>query len=211
LDVPPDQVRVRVADAAAAPLADPPAYVYAASDNRPRQPREIELCEKANNFDWLYTGTMLAATVGASYIDIGVVKESEEPGIRLIGPGLVGFFWGAFLSGGYLSLPKCEPTWAYGAPPEGNVRVSWPMAAAISLVAVVTAPAIDYIFLGNVPVHWPVIERTERVFLAMGTGLVGSLFPYVVKPRPWAARLEIDKIRVGATNGGAFMSYGFTF
>ena len=199
--------------AAPSALPEPPAYVYAATDYRPRQPREIELCEKASHFDWLYTGSMVLGLLGSEYVSIGFVKQSETPGVRLIGPGLVGFFWGGFLSGGYLSLPKCDPLWAYGPPPEGNVRADWPLAAAISLIATATAPAIDYIFLGPVPVHWPVTERSTRVFLAMGTGLLGSLFPYLVPPRTWAAKLEIERIRVGPApvGTGGFASYGFTF
>jgi membrane-bound metal-dependent hydrolase YbcI (DUF457 family) len=85
------------------------------------------------------------------------------------------------------------------------------MAAAIALAATISAPALDYVFLGGVPVHWRVTERSSRVFLAMGTGLAGSLFPYLVKPRPWAARLEIDRIRIGEVAGGPFVSYGLAF
>ena len=198
-------------DASAAALPDPPAYVYAATDYRPRQPREIELCEKASSFDWLYTGSMFAGVIASEYVSIGVVKFSETPAVRLIGPGLIGFFWGGFLSGGYLSLPKCDPMWVEGAPPEGNVRAAWPMAVAISLLATVTAPAIDYVFLGAVPINWPVLERSSRVFLAMGTGLAGSLFPYLVPPKTWSAKKEIDRIRIGEVAGGPFVSYGFTF
>ena len=196
---------------AQAALPDPPAYVYAATDYRPRQPREIQLCEKASSFDWLYTGSMAAGFVASEYVSIGVVKFSETPAVRLIGPGMVGFFWGGFLSGGYLSLPKCDPMWAEGSPPEGNVRAAWPMAVAISLLATVTAPAMDYVFLGAVPVGWPVLERSGRVFLAMGTGLLGSLFPYVVPPKTWSAKKEIQRIRLGEVAGGPFVSYGFTF
>jgi hypothetical protein len=190
---------------------DPPAYVYAATDYRPRQPREIELCTKASSFDWMYTGSMALGLVASEYLSIGVLKQSETPGLRVVGPAFVGFFWGAFLSGGYLSLPKCDPLWAYGPPPEGNVRAAWPMAVAISLIATVTAPALDYVFLGPVPIHWPVPERSGRLFLTMGTGLLGSLFPYLVPPKTWAAKLEIERIRLGEVAGGPFVSYGFAF
>lgn len=185
--------------------------MYAASDIRPRQPREIALCERASHFDWMYTGTMALGLVASEYISIAQLKQSELPGVRIIGPGLIGFFWGAFLSGGYLSLPKCDPLWAYGAPPEGNVRAAWPIATAISLIATVTAPALDYVFLGAVPVHWTVPERSARVFIAMGSGLVGSLFPYLLPPRTWAAKREIERIRIGEVAGGPFVSYGFAF
>jgi hypothetical protein len=190
---------------------EPPAYVYAATDIRPRQPREIELCAKASEFDWMYTGSMLLGLVASEYVSLSTLKPAEQPGVRLIGPATIGFFWGGFLSGGYLSLPKCDPLWAYGPPPEGNIRAAWPLAAAISIIATATSPVMDYAFLGAVPVHWTVSERSGRVFLAMGTGAVGSLFPYLVPPRTWAAKLQIDKIRVGEVARGPFVSYGFTF
>jgi hypothetical protein len=190
---------------------DPPAYVYAATDYRPRQPREIELCTKASGFDWMYTGAMGIGFVASEYLSLEQFKSSEHPGVRLVGPGLIGFFWGGFLSGGYLSLPKCDPLWAEGPPPEGNVRQSWPIAAAITLVATITAPAMDYVFLGPVPFHWAVRERSARVFVAMGTGALGSLFPYLVPPRTWAAKKEIERIRLGEVAGGPFISYGFAF
>jgi hypothetical protein len=190
---------------------DPPAYVYAATDYRPRQPREIELCTKASSFDWMYTGAMFLGFVASEYVSLAHLKQAEEPAVRLIGPGAIGFFWGGFLSGGYLSLPKCDPLWAYGPPPEGNVRLKWPLAAAITLIATVTAPVMDYTFLGPVPEHWAVRERSMRVFVAMGTGALGSLFPYLVPPRTWAAKLEIERIRIGEVAGGPFVSYGLAF
>jgi hypothetical protein len=204
---PADAAEIR--EAAPSPSGAP--YVYAATDYRPRQPREIELCEKASSFDWLYTGTMAAGVIGSETLSLGVLKQSETPGVRLIGPGLIGFFWGGFLSGGYLSLPKCDPLWAPGPPPEGNVRATWPLAAAITLLSAVTAPAIDYVFLGAVPIHWPVPERSARVFIAMGSGVLGSLFPYVLPPKTWSAKKEIERIRVGEVAGGPFVSYGFAF
>jgi hypothetical protein len=197
-------------DTSASP-PDPPAYVYAATDFRPRQGREIDLCKKAADFDWVYTGTMVVGLLGAEYLSLAVLKSQEEPGLRLIGPGAIGFFWGGFLSGGYLSLPKCDPMWAAGAPPEGNIRARWPVAAAITLLSTVTAPALDFVFLGAVPIHWTVSERSARVFVAMSTGALGSLFPYLLPPRTWAARKEIDRIRIGEVAGGPFISYGLRF
>ncbi|MDB4940541.1 MAG: hypothetical protein JWP97_75 [Labilithrix sp.] len=199
----------------APPQPDPPAYVepyvYAATDYAPRQGREIELCKQASHFDWMYTGFAAAGTIASEYVNLQVLKSQEEPGVRLIGPGVTGFFWGMFLSGGYLSLPKCDPNWAYGPPPEGNVRADWPVAITIAMVSIVTAPAIDYMFLGAVPVHWTTLERSSRVFIAMGTGLTGSLIPYLLPPRTWAARKEIERIRVGALQGGPYVTYGFSF
>ena len=198
------------ADASAAP-PDPPAYVYAATDYRPRQAREIELCKRAADFDWMYTGSMALGFVGGEYLNLAVLKQQEEPGLRLLGPGVLGFFWGGFLSGGYLSLPKCDPLWAYGAPPEGNVRASWPLAAAITIISAATAPVMDFTFLGAVPIHWTTTERSGRVFVGMGAGALGALFPYLLPPRTWAAKKEIERIRIGEVAGGPFVSYGLTF
>jgi hypothetical protein len=198
------------ADPSAAP-PDPPAYVYAASDYRPRQAREIELCRRAADFDWMYTGTMALGFLGSQYLNLSILKSQEQPGVRLIGPGAIGFFWGGFLSGGYLSLPKCDPLWAGGAPPEGNIRVAWPLATAITIIATVTAPVMDYVFIGPVPRHWTDTERSGRVFVAMGAGALGSLFPYLLTPKTWAAKKEIDRIRIGDVAGGPFISYTLAF
>jgi hypothetical protein len=190
---------------------DPPAYVYAASDIRPRQAREIELCQRASHVDWIYVASATLGFFGAEYLNIRVLKSNEEPGVRLIGAGAVGLTWGMWLSGGYLSLPKCDPLWAYGTPPEGNVRSAWPMAAAVSLLALATAPFFDFIFLGPIPVHWTFRERSARMFIDMGAAAVGALLPYVLPPRTWAAKKEIERIRVGAMNGGPFFSYTLAF
>jgi hypothetical protein len=195
----------------APPPPPPAAYVYAATDIRPRQAHEIELCKQASSFDWLYTGTFAAGVAGGVVLDTKFLKQQEQPGVRLLAPGVVGFFWGGFLSGGYLSLPKCDPTWAYGPPPEGEVRASWPIATVITMLATVTAPAIDYVFLGAVKPEWQDWERASRVVVGMGAGALGALFPYLLPPRTWAAKKEIDRIRVRAVSGGPFLSYEMTF
>src|SRR5688500_1557648 len=87
------------------PARDQAAYVYGATDIRPRQTREIELCEKASHFDWQYTGAFALGFIGSVYLNIDRLKHTAEPGLRLLGPGLVGFTWGGLLSGGFLSLP----------------------------------------------------------------------------------------------------------
>lgn len=186
-------------------------YVYAASDIRPRQTREIELCEKASHFDWQYTGAFALGFVGSVYVNINHLKETSSAVTRLMGPALVGFTWGGFLSGGYLSLPKCEPTWAWGAPPEGNVRVQWPIAVATAVLAGATSPIMDYNFLGPVKLGWAVEERSARVAVAAGFGVLGALFPYVLPPRTWSAAKEIERIRVEGMPGGAQLSYGTFF
>jgi hypothetical protein len=193
------------------PPPEPPPYVYAATDIRPRQAREIELCAKASHFDWMYTGTAALGVVSGIFVNTQYLKQAEQPGVRMIGPAWIGLFWGGLLGGGYLSLPKCDPEWAYGPPPEGNIRADWPVAASIALIATATAPLMDYTFLGYVRPEWQDWERTTRVFVAMGTGLAGSLLPYVLSPTPWAAKKEIERIRVGAVSGGPFLSYTTSF
>ncbi len=186
-------------------------YVYAATDIRPRQSKEIELCEKASHFDWQYSGSALLGFLGAVYLNVGYLKQLGEPGVRLVGPGLVGFTWGALLSGGYLSLPKCDPLWSGGPPPEGNVRSIWPLATAITILSAVTAPFMDWVWAGQAKLNWPVPERSARVFIAAGTGMLGALFPYVLPPKTWAARKEIDRMRVEGTLGGAQVTYTLRF
>lgn len=200
-------------DAAAAlpPPPDPAPYVYGATDLRPRSTREIELCKQASEFDWQYTGAFAVGLITSVYLDINQLKQSGTAALRLLGPGLVGFSWGGLLSGGYLSLPKCDPLWAWGPPPEGNIRTVWPMAAAVAIISGVTSPILDYTFLGPVKLQWAVEERSARVFVAAGAGVLGSLFPYILPPRTWSAAREIERMRVEGMPGGAQISYTTRF
>ncbi|MBX3230415.1 MAG: hypothetical protein KIT84_03225 [Labilithrix sp.] len=188
-----------------------PPYVYAPSDIRPRQAREIELCEQASGFDWMYTGAFALSFVGSVYLNIKHLKHMSPAPVRFIGPTLVGFTWGGFLGGGYLSLPKCDPLYAPGPGPDGNVRTTWPMALAIAMLAGVSAPIMDYNFLGPVKPFWEVAERSARVFIAGGFGVLGSLFPYLVPPRTWSAAKEIEKMRIEGYRDGAILSYRVIF
>lgn len=185
--------------------------MYAATDIRPRQTREIELCEKASHFDWHYTGAFALGFAASIYVNIDRLKHTSEAALRLLGPGLVGFTWGGLLGGGYLSLPKCDPLWAYGPPPEGNIRKEWPIATAIAIIAGVTGPIMDYAFLGPVKIQWAVEERSARVFVGAGAAVLGSLFPYILPPRTWAAAKEIERIRLQGTPSGAQISYTLAF
>jgi hypothetical protein len=196
---------------AAPPPPDPAPYVYGATDIRPRQTREIELCEKASTFDWQYTGAFAIGFGTSIYLNVDRLKHSQSVGLRLLGPALIGFTWGGLLSGGYLSLPKCDPLWADGPPPEGNVRAIWPLATAIAVIAGVTGPIMDYAFLGPVKVQWAVAERSARVLVAATTGILGTLFPYVLPPRTWSARKQIDRMRIEGTPSGASLTYTLQF
>jgi hypothetical protein len=192
-------------------VQEEPPYVYAATDIRPRQAKEIELCEKASHFDWQYTGAMGLLFAGSEYLNFDRLKQVGPASIRMIGPVTVGFFWGGFLSGGYLSLPKCDPLWAQGPPPEGNVRAQWPIATAIALASAVTAPFMDWIFLGQPKIGWAVEERSARVFVAGAFGVIGSLFPYLLPPRTWSAAKQIEKMRIDGYRDGATVSYRLVF
>lgn len=200
---------VRAVDAL--PANDPPAYTYAATDYRPRQAKEIELCERASTFDWQYTGAFFVGFGLSVYANIGYLKHETEPGVRLLGPALVGFTWGGFLGGGYLSLPKCDPMWAPSVPPEGDVRASWPIATAIAMLAGVSAPIMDYTFLGPAKLEWSVPERSARIIVGAGMGVLGALFPYVLPPRTWAAKKEIERMRIQGIPGGAMLGWSTTF
>lgn len=193
-----------------APPESPP-YVYAATDIRPRQQREIDLCEKASHTDWLYIGGLFALDVAGIYVDTQHAKYSDSQLFRLAMPSTLGLTWGATVSGLYLSMPKCSPEWAYGAPPEGNVRASWPAALSLALLGGITAPVVVWIETGPIPFDWNVRERSFRFILPGITGFAGALMPYLLPPKTWRAAKEIERIRVEATDKGAFVGYRFAF
>lgn len=193
------------AEAAPAPIA------YAATDIRPRQKREIELCEKASHADWLYLGGLVALDVASIYVHTQYAKFSDSQAFRLAGPSLVGLTWGATVSGIYLSLPKCAPEWAYGTPPEGNVRASWPAVLSLALLGGVTAPVVVWIETGPIPYDWNVRERSFNFILPAITGFAGALVPYLLPPKTWRAAKEIERIRLEATDTGAFVGYRVAF
>lgn len=186
-------------------------YVYAATDIRPQGSREVELCAKASSFDWQYTGAFVLGFAASIYLNIEHLKHTQSAPLRLLGPTLIGFTWGGSLSGGFLSLPKCDPLWVEAPPIEGNVRTVLPLAIAISVVSGVTAPFMDYAFLGPVKVQWAVAERSARVFIAGGAGVLGSIFPYLLPPKTWRAAKELERIRVEGRPGGAAMTYTLAF
>jgi hypothetical protein len=191
----------------------PPAYVVAATDERPIGERERKLCAKASDPDWLYLGALLALDVGSIALDSSVLQVQGEPGIRLLGPAAVGLTWGATIGGGYLSLPKCSPDWVASPPIEGEARTSWPVAASLALLAGATAPLIVGLETGTggVTVAWPIPERSARLVVAGVAGVTGALVPYLIPPKTWRAAKELWHIRAGADAHGAFFAYHLTF
>jgi hypothetical protein len=190
----------------------PPAYVVAATDERPRGPREIELCKKASTPDWLYFGSGLLLTAAAITLD-NEEKYATTPQVRDLGPAAVGLTWGFTLGGGYLSIPKCSPDYVRSPPPEGEVRTDWQVAAVFAALAGLTAPIIMGTEIGGQPEGWSNGERVTRIFLSSGMGIVGALVPYLLPPKTWRAAKELERIRAGATEDGrgAFVSWGARF
>ena len=187
--------------------------MYAASDERPRGDVEVELCAKASHVDWPYLGVLVALDVVSIGADANFFQTQSSTGVRLLGPGFVGLTWGATVGGGYLAFPKCSPGFVSSAPPEGDVRQSWQLGAALALLAGVTAPPIVAIETGYGPVYvpWSTEERAARLITAGGAAFVGALVPYLLPPRTWRAAKELEHIRAGTTAGGGFVSYTLSF
>jgi len=195
------------------PPPSPAPYAYAATDYRPRGAREIELCERASSVDWLYVAGGFVATVAAVALDNQVFQTQSAEGVRLLGPSFIGLSWGFTVGGGYLALPKCSPDFVQAAPAEGNVRADWPAAVGITLLATITAPVVVGVETGQggVTLPWSTSERSLRLVLAGAGGAVGALLPYLLPPKTWRAKKELEHLRAGATAHGGFVGYSMTF
>jgi len=196
------------------PPPPPAEHAYAPGDIYPVGQREKDLCASASRTDWLYLGGLLALDVGAIWVgSSGTIKFSNSVPLRFSGPAMIGLTWGATVGGAWLALPKCSPDWVGGAPREGDVHASWPLAVALAMLAGATAPIVNGIAIGfDLPPAWSTVEREMHVVTAAVAGFGGALLPYLVPPRTWAAKLELDRIRVGADGrGGAYLRYAVTF
>ncbi len=211
--------------------------MYAASDSRPRQSREIELCERASTTDWVYLTGLIGGLVGSVALDTAVFRqagarresegESYEawqaritgdasyPAVRTFGAGLVGLSTGALIGGMYLALPKCDRAFAYGPPPEGSARSVWPTALTLALASAALGPIIVAVETGapyGRTLEWEVSERAVHFVVPAFTGFAGALLPYLLPPKTWRAAREIERIRAGATaQGGAYVGYTLRF
>lgn len=218
------------------PPPPPPPYVYAASDSRPRQSREIELCERASTTDWVYLTGLGAGLVGTIALDtavfrqLGTRREDQNetveawrartdgdlsyPAGRTFGAGLVGLSVGALIGGSYLALPKCDRAFAYGPPPEGSSRSVWPTALTLALASAALGPIMVAIETGapyGRTLEWAVSERAVHFIVPAFTGFAGALLPYLFPPKTWRAAREIERIRGGVSTTGAYASYTFLF
>jgi hypothetical protein len=208
-----------------APPAQPPAAVAVVStpalsapgDISPRGRREEELCATASRPDWLYLGALVVLDVGAiGFGSNGAVKYSDNFFLRYGAPFAIGLTWGATVGGAWLALPKCSPSGVGEAPPEGGVRETWPLALAFALFAGATAPVVNGIAVGDLPVTWSTEEREAHVITAAVAGFAGALLPYLVPPRTWSAARELERLRLGVgptARGGAagFIGYALQF
>jgi hypothetical protein len=208
---------------------DPPVTVASApGDIYPRGARERELCASASHPDWLYLGGLLALDVGA--IALGSSQPikyfaGSAPGdvaVRLSGPAMIGLTWGATVGGAWLALPTCDANWVRETPREGGVRATWPVVLSLALLAAATGPIVNAIAIGScdakydwcqggLPADWTNFERGMHVVVAGVAGFGGALLPYVIPPRTWVAARELDRIRFGASRGGAYVGYTVAF
>lgn len=228
-DPPAEPPRTEVAPRAA--FAYP---TYAASDYRPRGIEEKDLCARASSPDYVYMIGTFALAAGAVMFDSEVAQSWGEPTAerpkgapgaawtRTISSGFVGLTWGAFLSGAYLSLPKCSPDWVPPVGAEGSVTQRWPFALATSLVAGISAPFLVYIETGFVPSHWAFSERGARIYVPALAGVAGALLPWIpaLAPKTYRNMLKLERLRIqnapvppGAERApnGVMFGYQFTF
>ena len=183
----------------------------AATDYYARDARERDLCETASKPDYFYLTIPFVLTAGAVVLDSIVMKYDPNEPVRDLGPALVGLTWGSFVGAFFPSMPKCSPHIVTTAPPEGDVRASWPVAFAFALLAGATAPVVDYIAIGPVPDAWGNAERVSRIVIS-GTLAFGAAFiPYLIPPRTvWAAR-QLQHLRASVSAQSSFVSYTFQF
>lgn len=193
--------------------AEPPVAHLAASQLGPATAEEALLCAQASTVDWAYLGAMVLADAGTIVLDSQVFQSSGQAAVRLVGPGLVGLSWGWSIGGAYLTLPQCSPWHAPGHPPEGGARSLAPLTLSFSVLAAVMAPVIVGVETGegSSTLVWSPAERVMRLVIASATGVVGSVMPYALPPRPWRALRRLEHLQVGATAHGATLGYAVRF
>jgi hypothetical protein len=199
--------------APARPAAVQPAPPVAAAEYRPASGLEADLCRDAGSFDWAYMGVMVLADAGTITLDSQAFQSSGAAAVRLLGPGLVGLSWGWTVGGAYLTLPQCSSSFARPHPLEGDSRSVWPLALSFSILAAATAPVVVGLETGEgtQTQQWSAAERVTRLVLAGGTGVVGSVMPYVLPPSTWRALRRLERLHAGADARGVALSYTLTF
>jgi hypothetical protein len=190
----------------------PPAITVAATDLYPRNAREQELCDAASRPDWLYLAIPPVLLAGAIVLDVSdAVKYAGSAPVRVLGSGSIGLTWGLLVGSIYPSMPKCSHHFTTTAPPEGQVRTTWPIAVSFALLAAITAPILDYVALGPVPVDWGTDERVTRVVVASALAFGTAFIPYLIPPKPMRATRELLNLRPAISAHSAFISYSLQF
>lgn len=187
-----------------------PTYPIAASDVYAQSPREASLCSQAAGWDWVYLTGLFVLDAGSITANV-LLKEHSSPWVRMMGPASIGLAWGASVSGAYLSAPKCRPEYVPTLPPEGDIRTSWHLAAALALTGAALAPIVTGMTTGPLSDSWSTEERTSRILVSIGFGLGGGLLPYLLPPKPWRAMKELTRLRIESNPGGAMLTYRTTF
>jgi hypothetical protein len=174
---------------------------------------ERDACARASRVDVPYLGAMVLADAGTVVLDVEAFRSSGQPGVRMVGPALIGLSWGWSVGGAYMTLPQCTPGWRPGQAPEGDTRRVGPLTLSFSLLAAAMGPVIVGVETGqgSSTLAWAPGERVLRLVVAGGAGVVGSLLPYVLPPRPWRALRELEHLRAGADAHGAVVSYAIRF
>lgn len=206
-EAPPPPAPSGVSAAPSTAFANP---TFAATDYRPRGVEEKDLCARASSPDYVYilgtftlaaTAVMFDSEVGQKWGAPTADRPKGSPTAawtRTMSAGFVGLTWGTFLSGAYLSLPKCSPDWVPLAAPEGAVTSRWPLALALSLVSGVSAPFLVYIETGFVETHWAFSERGARIYVPALAGVAGALLPWIpaLAPKTYRNMLKLERLRI---------------
>lgn len=193
-------------DAAPATPSGRGSYGVAPGDIYPRGAEQRRLCGEASTTDWAYLGALLGLDAGAiTLASLDSLQNSTVLPARFVNPLAIGVTWGATVGGAWLALPKCSPEWVGEAPREGGVRLTWPVALSLALLAGATAPVINAIVEGyDTSSPWSTFEREMHIVTAGVAGFGGALIPYLLPPRTWAAARELDRIRFGSDGRGTY-------
>jgi hypothetical protein len=192
--------------------AAPPTHAIAATDYYGRTEHERALCMRAASPSWGYIALLVNANVVAAGVHVAT-KYAPDTGVRMLGPGFVGLAWGALIGGGYLAMPKCHNQFAGGAPPEGDVHSSLPLALGLATLAGATAPVLMGIEMGPLVQSWTTEERVMRLVTAGLAGFAGALLPYIpfLAPPTWRAAKELERLRIAPLERGAWVGYSARF
>lgn len=195
------------------PPSPPPLIATApipATSLTPLSAKEKELCDAASTPDYLYMGIGAVLAGGGFAAEYGLRKGPA--GVRLLAPAAQGVTWGFFMGSIFPSLSQCSDHWVPTPPREGSFSSRWPIALAIAGFAGITAPIGLGIATGyEFPKEWSVTERQARLVISGLTAFGGALLPYVLPPRTWAARKELERLRFEASPQGFYLGWHARF